>query len=90
MKREKLDIIQDILISIRDENNLAKPTHILYKSNLSHQMLSNYLNMLIKSSIVEEKQNGKTGKIYRLTDKGYNFLNDFEQFRKLEKSYGVV
>ncbi|HLD98553.1 MAG TPA: winged helix-turn-helix domain-containing protein, partial [Candidatus Nanoarchaeia archaeon] len=42
-KRNKLEIIRDILNVIRSRNGKIKPTHILYKSNLSHQMMEEYL-----------------------------------------------
>jgi len=61
-KRSRLEIIRDILVVIREKNGKIKPTHILYKSNLSHQMMDEYLQELISKGFVVEKT-GKRGKI---------------------------
>ena len=44
-KRERLDIIRDILLSIRN-NHKIKPTRLLYASNLSPQMFKDYVEEL--------------------------------------------
>ena len=48
-KRNKLEIIKDILEVIKNKNGKIKPTHILYKSNLSYIMMDDYLTELISS-----------------------------------------
>ena len=42
-KRERLEVIKDILMSIRQNKNI-KPTRLLYASNLSPQMFKEYIN----------------------------------------------
>ncbi|MCK5025769.1 MAG: DUF4364 family protein, partial [Nanoarchaeota archaeon] len=66
-----------------------KPTHILYKSNLSHQMLTEYLTDLIKKGLITEEEDKKKNKSYSITDKGFNFLNDFKVIRNFMESYGL-
>lgn len=88
-KRDRLEIIHDILIAIRNKQNKAKPTHILYKSNLSHQMLTDYLFELMKKSFVMECIDKKGKKTYSLTDKGHNYLNDYNNIRTFVDSYGL-
>ncbi|MFA5856048.1 MAG: winged helix-turn-helix domain-containing protein [Candidatus Pacearchaeota archaeon] len=86
-KRDSMEIIHDILKYIGECRGKAKPTNILYKSNLSHQMLTEYLNdLLLKGLIKEIKQDDK--KLYELTPKGYSFLNDYNIIRKFMTSYG--
>jgi len=63
-KRDKLQVIYDILKAISDKNGKIKPTHILYKANLSHQMLEDYLTELIQKGFVIEL-NKKEGKLYQ-------------------------
>ena len=87
-KRNRLEIIYDILRVIRDRNGKIKPTHILYKSNLSHQMMSEYLSELIgKGFVVENKI--KTGKTYAITEKGMNYLNKYSLISDFTSSFGL-
>ncbi|MFT4311118.1 MAG: winged helix-turn-helix domain-containing protein [Candidatus Woesearchaeota archaeon] len=88
-KRGRLEIIQDVLLAIRDKVGVVKQTHILYKSNLSHQMLTEYLNYLIDKGLIEEKVDKKSKKHFILTQKGLHFLQDFEKIKGLVESYGL-
>ncbi len=45
-KRDKVEIIFDILDSIYKTNNKIKISHILHKANLSHTKLKIYLDEL--------------------------------------------
>ena len=87
-KRERLQIIYDILKAIQRKNGEIKPTHILYKANLSHQMLDEYLKELIeKEFIVENKE--KKGKTFSLTDKGYKYLLEYKVIIAFTESFGL-
>ena len=87
-KRERLEIIHSILTAIQEKGKEVKPTHILYKSNLSHQMLTDYLTELIKGEFIQEKDNlGK--KSYSLTEKGFNYLRDYKSIKAFLDSYGL-
>lgn len=87
-KRDRLQVIHDILRTIKDKNGKIKPTHILYKSNLSHQMMNEYLNELIeKNFIVEEKiENSKT---YSITQKGQEYLNQYKLIVNFVGGFGL-
>ena len=86
-RREKLDIIKDILESIRDKGGTIKPTHLLYKSNLSHDSMKRYVGDLIVKELVEELEE-KRGKKYTITDKGLKFLSDYQQIKEFTDSFG--
>lgn len=88
-KRERLEIIKDILISIRDKGNKVRPTHILYKSNLSSEMLKQYLSELIKNQFIIENKDKKNNKIYSLLPKGFNYLKDYSIIKGFMESYGL-
>ena len=53
-RREKLDIIKDILEAIRDKGGSIKPTHLLYKSNLSHDSMKKYVSELMDKEMLHE------------------------------------
>jgi predicted transcriptional regulator len=88
-KRERLEIIHDILYVIRARGVNVKPTHILYKSNLSHQMLTEYLDELIGKGFIIEKEDKHGKKTYELTEKGYNYLKDYQVIKSFVDSYGL-
>ncbi len=88
-KRERIEIIHDILNSIKEKNPPVRQTHILYKSNLSHQMLVEYLTELIKKGFIIEKEDKKGKKHYELTEKAYKFLNDYKIIKGFIESYGL-
>ena len=87
-KRDRLQVIYDILEVIRDKGENIKPTHILYKSNLSHQMMQQYLGELIKKGFILEREREK-GKTYSLTEKGFNYLREYQQITKFVESFGL-
>jgi predicted transcriptional regulator len=87
-KRDRLKIIYDILKAVQDKNNRIKPTHILYKSNLSHQMMEEYLKELMAKEFLIENRNGDS-KTYSLTQKGYNYLNKYNMIAEFTDSFGL-
>lgn len=88
-KRNRLQVIYDILEVIRNRGKNIKPTHILYKSNLSHQMMQLYLNELIDKGFILEGLTPKGGKTYSLTDKGFNYLNEYQKITKFIDSFDL-
>ena len=46
-RRSRLELIFDILLAIQNKGGTIKPTHLMYKSNLSHKLLNNYIEELI-------------------------------------------
>lgn len=89
-KRNRLEIIHDMLKVIRDKGGNVKPTHILYKSNLSHDMLKEYLNDLIEKKFIIEKKDKKKKANYNLTEKGFNYLKDYSVIKAFTESYGLI
>lgn len=87
-KRSRLQIIHDILRVIRERNGKIKPTHILYKSNLSHQMMEEYLNDLKDKDFIVEKKNGRS-RTYIITDKGINYLDKYSMIVDFTESFGL-
>lgn len=88
-KRERLEIIHDILTSIKDKVGDVRPTHILYKSNLSHQMLTEYLTELVSKGFIIELSDKKGKRTYKLSDKGYGYLREYKIIKAFVDSYGL-
>jgi predicted transcriptional regulator len=87
-KRNRLEIIKDILEVIRNKSGRIKPTHILYKSNLSYIMMEEYLEELkAKVFILEEKT--KESKTYRITEKGLSYLEKYSLVAEFTNSFGL-
>lgn len=76
MKRNKLEIIRDILKTIKENHNRIKPTPLLRKSNLSTLRFNEYLSDLLKKSFVEEKEISPN-KYLSLTPKGFKYLEKY-------------
>jgi len=87
-KRNKLEVIRDILKVINDKNGSIKPTHIMYKSNLSYQMMEEYLTELIEKDFIKQSKN-KNGKTYSITEKGLEYLNKFKFILEFTDSFGL-
>lgn len=83
-----MNIIHDILKVIKEKEGRIKPTHILYKSNLSQQTMKGYLNELILNGLIIEKtfENHKT---YILTDKGNEYLEKYKSLTEFMDSFGL-
>ena len=76
--RGKIEIIGDILGVCLAGN--AKRTHIMYRSNLSHDMLKSYTDELINKGLVEIV--GEKGE-FRTTEKGKEYLDHYGKIREL-------
>lgn len=88
MKRAKTDIIFDMLRAMEAKGGKIKPTHLLYKSNLSHQRMKLYLDELRQKEMI--KDSDEAGKLmYELTDKGRWFLQNFRQMKAFTEAFGL-
>lgn len=87
-------MIFDILLAIQNKGGTIKPTHLMYKSNLSHKLLNNYLEELIEREMVriEEQFHRKrktSTKTVVITDKGLGFLAEFRRMREFTDAFGL-
>jgi predicted transcriptional regulator len=89
-RRDRLDIIGDILKAIQDKGGKIKPTHLLYKSNLSHEGMKRYIDELkTKLMIIEEEDLKKKSRHFMITERGLNFLQDYKKIREFTDSFGL-
>ncbi len=87
-RRSKMRIFLDMLDAISRRGGKAKPTHILYGANLSHDRLKIYLAFLLEKGFIDEVQEkGRT--YYVITDKGKRFMAEFEKMEELSNAFGI-
>ncbi len=87
-KRERLEVIKDILKSIRENRNI-KPTRLLYASNLSPQMFKEYINELIEKKFILLEVDKKEKKHFSLTKKGNEFLEEYRTIENFIENFGL-
>jgi predicted transcriptional regulator len=90
-KRERLDVIKDIIQTIKD-NRQIKPTRLLYASNLSPQMFKEYVNELMEKKFIKLEVEGKEGKekkFFFLTKKGQDFLMEYKVITNFIENFGL-
>lgn len=88
-KRERLEIIHDILRIIKENDNLIKPTPLLRKSNLSSQGFNEYINNLIMNELIKEIIDKKGNKIISLTDNGFRYLERYQTIKNFISEFGL-
>lgn len=78
-RRDKLHIVAEIL-EIAKGGTLK--TQVMYRANLSFTQLNNYLQFMLKISLLEKVEvNNKD--VYKATDKGLNFLQRYHEINEL-------
>jgi predicted transcriptional regulator len=77
-KRDRLEIIYDMLKIIRDNHNSIKPTPLLRYSNLSSKSFSEYYPELLKKELIKEIIDNKGKKYITLTDNGFKYLEKYK------------
>jgi len=87
-KRERLDVIRDILQTIRQSREI-KPTRLLYASNLSPQMFKEYINELISKKFIKFDIDEKEKKTFSLTKKGQDFLMEYRVIENFIENFGL-
>lgn len=87
-KRTKIDIIGDMLVSISNKGGKIKPTHLMYKSNLSHSQMKSYLGELIEKNFVKKIRNSNHDYI-AITDKGHEFVMKLREIKEFERAFGL-
>ena len=86
-RRDKVKIIYDILKSVQEKGGKIKPTHLLYKSNLSYKRMNELVQELMQKGMIAEEP-ASSGKVYVLTDKGNKFLNEYYKMVEFIKGFG--
>lgn len=87
-KRSRLDIITDMLASIQEKGGEIKPTHLMYKSNLSHVQMTSYLeDLLQKEAVLRISRNNRDYLI--ITEKGELLLRKLKEMQEFSRTFGI-
>ena len=86
--RNEIQVIVDFLKCVQEADSESQVSFILRKANITHSKYKEISEYLISNGMMEVVEDGEK-EILRLTNKGVNFIRDYEKFIKLiEDNYG--
>jgi len=77
-----------MLLSIQRKGGEIKPTHLMYKANLSHVQMKSYLEELVSKELIKPLDRNHR-QYLALTDKGHEFVQKFRQMKEFEEAFGL-
>jgi predicted transcriptional regulator len=85
--RNRTEIVRDILLVARKG---ALKTHVMYRSNLSYAVITQYLDYLMKEGLIEVvlADHGLTTRLYRTTSKGVEYLDVYQDLVTIAGLWG--
>ena len=87
-----MEIISDMLAAILQKGGSIKPTHLMYKANLSHNQMKGYLEELEKKELIaknDEKKETREKVSIKITPNGRTFLFKYSEMKEFEKTFGL-
>lgn len=87
-RRNRLEIIHDMLRVTNDLGGKILPTHLLYKSNLSHERMKGYIEELKQKRLLIEMTE-KDKNFFAITDQGRRFLMQYKQLTEFAEAFGL-
>jgi predicted transcriptional regulator len=86
-KRDRLEVIYDLLNIIQTNNNSIKKTPLLRKTNLSSQSFGEYFEELLNKGFIREIEDYKKRRTISLTDKGFQYVNKYKMIIGFVKEF---
>ena len=87
-KKDKLDEMRDVLIFLQEEDGMVRKTREVYQSNISFQLLSEYLAELKEKKLIVETTKGRD-RIWMPTQKGYDYIKNYGVIKEFISSFGL-
>ena len=87
VKRNRLEIIRDILKIVRGSNEGIKPTPLLRRSNISSSRFKEYFEEILEKGFIREE--GSKGKKILMTEKGNRFLEKYSLIVGFVDEFGL-
>ena len=87
-KRNRMEIMHDMLKIIQERKGKLKKTHLMYKANLSHNQMKIYLSEHTESGLIE-KGSFENKSPLKITEKGSDFFLKYKQMKEFEKTFGL-
>ena len=87
-RRTKMQIYVDILLEIQRSGGRMRKTHVVYKANLTHMRLKEYVDFLIEKEFITEERRGRES-WFTVTPKGVKFLSEINKLKKISDAFGV-
>lgn len=86
-RRDRLEIIKDLLESLEKNKGALKQTRLMYKANLSHLQMKGYLEGIEKKGYIKIIKN-ENNLIVNITSEGLKFLQKIREMNLFEESLG--
>lgn len=80
IQRSRIEIMVCLLEKSYDG---SRKTRLIYGCNLSLSQFNKYADYLIEGKLLTKKKNENNSEIYKITEKGKEFLRDYEKIRKI-------
>ncbi|HIH24955.1 TPA: winged helix DNA-binding protein [Candidatus Woesearchaeota archaeon] len=88
-RRDRLEVIHDILRVIADNRNSILPTPLLRAANMSSSSFAEYYTDLVAKGLVKEECDPKGRKYVTLTDKGFRYIEKYDAIRGFIDEFGL-
>ncbi len=85
IQRSRLDIIECIL---SNAENGSRKTRLIYQCNLSVSQFNKYASSLLEGKLLETQISGNKVVTYHTTDKGKEFLRDYQKIHEVLGTMG--